>query len=46
MKSSHSRINLLEQEKVSTEYQALTSEKDAVKKILTTNAQSSFKYFS
>jgi len=36
----------LEQTSIETEYKAVTSEKDAVKKILDTNAQSSFKYFS
>lgn len=36
----------MEQEKVTTEYQAITSEKEAVKKILSTNSQTSFKYFS
>lgn len=36
----------LEQTSVETEYKAVTSEKEAVKKILDTNAQSSFKYFS
>jgi hypothetical protein len=36
----------LEQTNLDTEYKAITSEKEAVKKILDTNAQSSFKYFS
>lgn len=36
----------LEQSSVEVEYKAVTSEKEAVKKILDTNAQSSFKYFS
>ena len=35
----------LEQSSVEIEYKAISSEKDAVKKILETNAQSSFKYF-
>jgi len=36
----------LEQTSIETEYKAVTSEKEAVKKILDTNASSSFKYFS
>jgi hypothetical protein len=36
----------LEQASIDVEYKAVTSEKEAVKKILDTNAQSSFKYFS
>ena len=36
----------LEQTSVEVEYKAVTSENEAVKKILYTNAQSSFKYFS
>jgi len=36
----------LEQTSIETEYKAVSSEKDAVKKILDTNATSSFKYFS
>lgn len=36
----------LEQTSVEVEYKAVSSEKEAVKKILDTNAQSSFKYFS
>ena len=35
----------LEQKKVETEYTAVTSQKEAVKKILDNNTQSSFKYF-
>jgi hypothetical protein len=35
----------LEQKKVETEYTAITSQKEAVKKILDNNTQSSFKYF-
>jgi hypothetical protein len=35
----------LEQANIDTQYKAITSEKEAVKKILDTNAQSSFKYF-
>jgi hypothetical protein len=37
---------LLEQASIEVEYKALTSEKEAVKKILDTNASTSFKYFS
>jgi len=36
----------LEQTSIEVEYKAITSEKEAVKKILDTNAQASFKYFS
>lgn len=36
----------LEQASLEVEYKAVSSEKEAVKKILDTNAQSSFKYFS
>ena len=36
----------LEQSSIEVEYKAISSEKDAVKKILDTNAGSSFKYFS
>lgn len=36
----------LEQTSIEVEYKAVSSEKEAVKKILDTNAQSSFKYFS
>jgi len=36
----------LEQSSIEVEYKAVTSEKEAVKKILDTNAASSFKYFS
>ena len=36
----------LEQTSIETEYKAVTSEKDSVKKILETNATASFKYFS
>jgi hypothetical protein len=36
----------LEQAKVETEYKAITTEKEAVKKILDTNTTTSFKYFS
>ncbi len=36
----------LEQASVEVEYKAITSEKEAVKKILDTNATASFKYFS
>lgn len=36
----------LEQTSIEVEYKAVTSEKESVKKILDTNAQSSFKYFS
>ncbi len=36
----------LEQTSIEVEYKAVASEKEAVKKILDTNAQSSFKYFS
>ena len=36
----------LEQSSIEVEYKAVTSEKEAVKKILDTNASSSFKYFS
>lgn len=35
----------LEQTNITTEYTAVTSEKEAVKKILDTNSQASFKYF-
>jgi len=35
----------LEQTKITTEYTAITSEKEAVKKILDTNVKGSFKYF-
>lgn len=36
----------LEQTSIEVEYKAVTTEKEAVKKILDTNAQASFKYFS
>ena len=36
----------LEQTAIEVEYKAVTTEKDAVKKILDQNAQASFKYFS
>ena len=36
----------LEQTAIEVEYKAVTTEKEAVKKILDTNAQASFKYFS
>jgi len=36
----------LEQTSIETEYKAVSSEREAVKKILDTNASSSFKYFS
>lgn len=36
----------LEQTSIEVQYKAITSEREAVKKILDTNAQSSFKYFS
>lgn len=36
----------LEQTSIEVEYKAVTSEKESVKKILDTNAQASFKYFS
>lgn len=36
----------LEQTSIEVEYKAITSEKDSVKKVLDTNAQASFKYFS
>lgn len=36
----------LEQTSIEVQYKAITSEKEAVKKILDTNAQASFKYFS
>jgi len=36
----------LEQSSIEVEYKAVTSEKEAVKKILDTNASASFKYFS
>jgi len=36
----------LEQTSIEVEYKAVTSEKDAVKKVLDTNATASFKYFS
>jgi hypothetical protein len=35
----------LEQQNIETEYTAITSEKEAVKKVLDNNAQNSFKYF-
>lgn len=36
----------MEQAQIEMEYKAITSEKEAVKKILDTNASNSFKYFS
>ena len=36
----------LEQTSIEVEYKAITSEKESVKKVLETNAQTSFKYFS
>lgn len=44
--NSQDKMLQLEQASVETEYKSITSEREAVKKILETNAQSSFKYFS